>query len=43
MARPFIERLRTHRGKAAVIDWMGHPELQIDYINTPTGIGELHR
>lgn len=37
MAPHSIERLRS------VVAWMGHPELQIDYINAFTRIGDLHR
>jgi hypothetical protein len=42
MAPHTIERLRP-RGKAAIKAWMGHPELQIDYINAFTRGGELRR
>ena len=37
-----IERLRS-RGKEAVNAWMGHPELQIDYINAFTRVGNVRR
>ncbi len=42
MAPHTIERLRP-RGKAAIKAWMGHPELQIDYINAFTRVGDVHR
>jgi hypothetical protein len=42
MAPLTIERLRLS-GKAAVKAWMGHPELQIDYINAFTRVGDLRR
>ena len=42
MAPHTIERLRGS-GKAAVRAWMGHPELQIDYINAFTRVGDLRR
>jgi hypothetical protein len=40
MAPRTIERLRRG-GKAAIKAWMGHPELQIDYINAFTRIGDV--
>jgi len=42
MAPHTIERIRP-RGKAAIKAWMGHPELQIDYINAFTRIGDVRR
>jgi hypothetical protein len=42
MAPHTIKRLQP-KGKAAVKAWMGHPELQIDYINAFTRIGDVHR
>jgi len=40
MAPLTIARLKP-RGKQAVRDWMGHPELRIDYVNSFTRIGEF--
>ena len=40
MAPLTIARLKP-RGKPAVRDWMGHPELRIDYVNSFTRIGEF--
>jgi hypothetical protein len=42
MAPLTIERLRP-RGKAAIKAWMGHPELQINYINAFTRVGDVHQ
>jgi hypothetical protein len=42
MAPHTIERVRRS-GKAAVREWMGHPELQIDYINAFARVGDLRR
>jgi hypothetical protein len=42
MAPHTVDRIRP-RGKAAIKAWMGHPELQIDYINAFTRIGDVRR